>query len=186
MSSKVLESDFEEWRGYIYGEIKQFHDAGNDYLFNPAKIHAAGITCPITDTGIEGVFTGAWHVVRKYLTTELIDWLELRGTRITFSQWQARRRADREEERNARQDYLDSAESCLDQLEELRRLIERRDELIMTARERGATWREIGESVGLKRAQLHNIATRHTVRLEAARRELAAGIPGEWIDSEPF
>lgn len=185
----LAEADRLEWLGYAAAEIAKFRDSQSEHtqVWDMKKLHAARHTFAPIDTSDEGTFSGPWHVVRKYVTTEFRDWLESRGTRLTFTEWRAARIADRAQEATARQEYVDSAEYCTDQLGELRRLYERRDELIVTARERGASWAEIGEAIGLGRAQLHNIASKHRAKMSAAREEIEAGYPAAWIDDdEPF
>jgi hypothetical protein len=132
------------------------------------------------DTSYGALFRGPWHVTRKYVTTEVRQFFEeFDNPRMTFTEWRAECIASRERERTRELDYLDSSGYCLDELAKLRELQDRRDELILTARERGAGWRAIGESIGISRAQLHNIATRHADRL-------ANAAPNSWDEDEPF
>lgn len=182
------EMDREEFAGYVTAQLDAFrqHAGVHSFVWDAAKLQRARHLAP-RDTSDEGAYVGAWHVVRAYVTTEFREWVEqYYANRQTFSEWKARAVAERAAAANERASYEMSAAYCTDQLEDLRALIERRDELIVTARERGATWREIGDAIGLGRAQLHNIAAKHAATLRAANDELAAGVPVEWDENEIF
>lgn len=181
------ECDREEFAGYVTAQLEAFRKREGDltFVWDAAKLLKARHLAP-RDTSDEGAFVGAWHVVRAYVTTEFREWVEQYGARrLTFSEWKARAIAERAALANERADYEASAAYCTDQLEDLRALVERRDELIVSARERGATWGDIGAAIGLGRAQLHNIAAKHAATLRAAAVEMSAGIPDEWEDYDP-
>lgn len=181
------EADREEFAGYVTAQLEAFRKREGEltFVWDAAKLLKARHLAP-RDTSDEGAFVGAWHVVRAYVTTEFREWVEQYGARrLTFSEWKARAVAERAALANERADYEASAAYCTDQLEDLRALVERRDELIVTARERGATWADIGAAIGLGRAQLHNIAAKHAATLRAAAAEMSAGVPDEWDDYDP-
>lgn len=181
------EADREEFAGYVTAQLEAFrqHAGVHSFVWDAAKLTRARHLAP-RDTSDAGAYVGAWHVVRAYVTTEFREWVEqYYANRQTFSEWRARAIAERAAAANERASYEMSAAYCTDQLEDLRALVERRDELIVSARERGATWNEIGAAIGLGRAQLHNIAAKHAATLRAAAVELSAGVPDEWEDFDP-
>lgn len=164
------EADREAYLGYVTAELAKFreHAGVHSFVWDAEKLQRARRLAPM-DTSDEGVFVGPWRVVRSYVTTEYREYVEqYYASRMTFSEWKARAVAERAAEAQRQSDYLDSAEYCTDSLADLRSLFERRDELIVTARERGASWGDIGDAIGLSRAQLHNIATRHAVKMRNA------------------
>lgn len=182
------ELDRAEYLGYVTAQLAKFreHAGVHSFVWDAAKLQRARRLAPM-DTSDEGAFSGPWRVVRNYVTTEFREWVEqYYAERLTFSEWKRRAIEARNDEAQRVRDYLDSSEYCTDRLTELRGLFEQRDELIISARERGASWADIGEAVGLSRAQLHNIATRHAAKLRAANTELSRGVPAEWDENEPF
>lgn len=184
----VAENDREQFAGYVSNELAKFRDhAGvHSFVWDAEKLSRARRLAPM-DTSDEGVFVGPWRVVRNYVTTEYREYVEQYfASRLTFTEWKARAIAERAAESQRQNDYLDSADYCTDQLLDLRALFERRDELIVTARERGASWNEIAEAIGLSRAQLHNIATRHAVKLRVAVADVEQSVADAWDDDEPF
>lgn len=148
-------ADVEAWETYVRGEVAKFYDHcdGVTYIW----AHTAAADRMVARLGGDSelaAFSGPWHVVRKHMTTEFVQWVdEYEGTeRLTFSQWRERRAAERAEVA-----YLESAEHTLGKLAELRRLIEERDALIVEAAKRGATKVAIAQAVGLSRQQVHTI-----------------------------
>ncbi|MCI2958235.1 hypothetical protein MN032_11050 [Agromyces atrinae] len=124
----------------------------------------------------EDVFSGPWHTVRPYVTTEFREWVdEYYARRLTFTEWQREARAARVAEAARVRDYVDSAEFCTDQLEQWAELNARRDALIVDARERGATFAVLQASTGMSRMALHNVIAR------AARAAVPDTVPAEWV-----
>lgn len=136
--------------------IETWSGTGFD-IWDRNKLARAGI-----DRNDSDVFRGPWRLCRPYVTQEMLWWVEAYGQpRLTFTEWQARARADRDREAHAVREWLESADYCLSELEVLRDMLARRDELIATARERGAQWSQICDASGLSRMQAHTVAKQY-------------------------
>jgi hypothetical protein len=137
-------------------EIETYGGSGFD-IWDRKKLERAGI-----DRNDSDVFRGPWRLCRPYVTQEMLWWVEAYGMpRLTFSEWQARARADRDRESHRVREWLESADYCLSELEVLREMLSRRDELIATARDRGASSAQVETASGLSRMQVHTIRTRY-------------------------
>lgn len=152
------ERDRAEYDAWVAAELDRVHtygEAGNGFdVWDSSRLRAAGKVAPDEAEA----YAGPWRHVRPYVTQEFRWWVEAYGQpRMTFAEWQARARAERRAEAMRQRDYLDSADYCLHELEMLRELMARRDELIATARERGATWGAITDASGLSRMQAHTV-----------------------------
>lgn len=130
------------------------------------------------------VFAGAWHVVRPYVTQEFRQWVDEYYTpRLTFSQWQAVRRDERESVRSRERDYLESAAYCADELMRWREFD--RDETIREMRRRGASFAEMTAATGLARSTLALIVAKDTDGVQLVT--ITAGTkPDYYTESEPF
>lgn len=123
-------------------------------------------------------FKGPWRDVRPYVTTEFREWIdEYSAERLTCSEWHAAQLDERRQLATRERAYLDSAAYCTDRLERWAELNRERDELIVEARERGASLREIQESTGLSRMAVHNI-------LAWAKLQPQPIAVVEWIEAE--
>jgi hypothetical protein len=179
----TLERDREDWLGYVTATLAEYNAYSNHASpwsdRYPLTAIPRSLRAIVNGFPVDG-FAGAWHVVRKYAAPEFVRFFEGEmRERITFAEWRERATAVRERDAMQELDYLESSEYCLDRLADLRELLAIRDELIMSARARGATWSAIGTAVGLSRAQLHNVATRHTPI--AAPQLLGVGPGGEEV-----
>ncbi|WP_136057258.1 hypothetical protein [Microbacterium sp. K24] len=154
----IHKGDYVAWAEYVVGESARFYDhcEGVTYIFadTPAAKRYLARCATRGASSEEAAFTGAWHVVRKLVTTEFRQWVEeYEATeRLTFSQWRERAKEERVEA-----SWEESADRALDQLEMLRRLISERDSLILEAARKGATKVAIARAVGLSRQQVHTV-----------------------------
>lgn len=155
-------------------EIETYGGSGFD-IWDRKKLARAGI-----DRNDSDVFRGPWRLCRPYVTQEMLWWVEAYGMpRLTFSEWQARAREDRDRESHRVREWLESADYCLSELEVLREMLARRDELIATARERGAAWADICTASGLSRMQAHTVTTRYRSGVTPAPRSTRDPAPVE-------
>jgi hypothetical protein len=164
------------YAGYIERMLTDFRLAHgeNAHVWNNELLNTSRRVPVTLDTSDRGAWRGPWHIARKWVSTEFRVWIdEYQIPRLTFTEWQAEAIATRQAEADREREYTESPDFCLDELQTLRELNARRDELIVTARERGATWATIGEAIGMSRAQLHNVATRHAAMLAETRVEIA-------------
>jgi hypothetical protein len=178
----LAQNDRESFAGYVADQIRRwedYNDNGNTHIWDTRKLAAADarhFPRP-ADTSDAGAWAGAWHTVRPFLTTEFADYI-IGGMRerLTFSDWKLRAIAERDAENANVKEYLESAEYATEQLEDLRGLLGRRDSLIVTAWERGASMREIMAASGLGRSQLSNIRSSYSraARLIVDAAEIAA------------
>lgn len=180
------ERDRADYAAWIAGQLERIHNyggAGFD-VWDRSKLRRAGLSESREDAE---AFRGPWRTVRPYATQEFLWWVEAQGEpRYTFSEWQARARAERDAEAHKVREWLDSAGYCLSELEVLRDMLARRDELIATARERGAAWADITAASGLSRMQAHTVAKAHAARVQSPQ-QVAPAEPGpEWrvLDGE--
>lgn len=150
--------DRADYAAWVAGQLERIHAyGGNGFdVWDRGKLRRAGLSEARPD---EDAFRGPWRTVRPYASQELIWWIEAQHEpRYTFAEWQARARADRDAELHRVREWLESAEYCLSELEVLRDMLARRDELIASARERGASWAAITGASGLSRMQAHTVA----------------------------
>lgn len=106
------------------------------------------------------VFAGAWHTVRPYVTQEFRQWIDEydHEPRLTYSEFVAMRRYERERERSRERDYMESKEYCADRLRDYFEFD--RDALICEMRARGATFAELRHVTGMARSTLAEIVAR--------------------------
>jgi hypothetical protein len=160
----IADNDREMFAGYVAEQLtawETFNAGGNTHIWDTRKIAAADrrhYPRP-EDTTDQGAWAGPWHNVRPFLTTEFVDYMQggYTETRQTFSQWRARAAAERDAVTYERAQYEESAEYATDQLADIRDTNRRRDALIVTAWERGASMRDLQESTGMSRSQLSAI-----------------------------
>lgn len=123
-------------------------------------------------------FAGPWHTVRPYVTQEFRQWIDEYWTpRLTFAEFTALRREERQAERDREREWLDSAAYRLDQLVQWRDF--NRDAAIIEARERGATFAELQAATGMARSSLAAIIA----KLQPRELTPAANY---YAESEPF
>jgi predicted XRE-type DNA-binding protein len=184
----LAERDTLAFEDYAYAELEKFHahnapgyaDVWDSLALNTARERFQPTP---TDTEEVDAWAGRWKTIRPWLTNEFITWMEEHAgitSRLTLSEWRVeavkRRRMDGDYEG----DYQDTPEFIIEQLESLRDSLKIRDELIVTAWERGQTMAQIQAATGLGRSQLsvirgtHERALADTVRAaETATREAA-------------
>jgi hypothetical protein len=178
---ETIADDRIAYAGYVQARLEDFwqHAGHNAFVWDFAKLQHA--PCRPRDTSDAGAFKGPWRNVKNYVTTEFREWVdEYYAERKTFAEWRAERVEERRVQAIRDAETLDSAGYKLGELALLRDLLDRRDDIIMGARERGATWADIARAAGLSRQQLHNIAVKHRATFTIAREELAGGVPDDW------
>lgn len=149
MSETLEQRDREQWEAYVRGELARIADAGFD-VFDSAKLRKAHRT--VRDD--LDAWRGPWRNVRAVATQEFIWHVEnYGGSRITWQDWQSRRRAERDREREAAAD----PEQALRSLELMRDLMSRRGEMFAELRAAGIPWATICEASGMSRMQAHTI-----------------------------
>lgn len=125
------------WQDYVSGELDRFaeYTGGTGRVWLETAAATRYVDARRAGSPEEYGFTGPWHVVRKHVTREFLQWVEEDELteRLTLSQHVGRSRM----EAGAR-DWLDTPEYVLDRLDEIRRLVAERDALIAEAARRGA------------------------------------------------
>lgn len=142
---------------YVAGRLRAFHvhagDTARVWDYGKALAHGRGTKRTDADA-----FKGPWRVVRPYVTTEFREWIdEHDAERLTFAEWQAVERAARAKRDAEEVEYIESAAFFTDELRRWAELTRDRDALIVAARERGATFRELQDATGLSRMTLHTV-----------------------------
>lgn len=144
------------WQRYVSGELARYaeHTGGTGRLWAQNPHASRFVEKRRAGSPEEYAFTGPWHIVRKYVTTEFRQWVEeFEATeRLTLAQ-----HAERERAAAASRAWLDTPEYVLDRLDEIRRMMAERDALIVEAARRGAKKTAIAEATGLQRQTIHAI-----------------------------
>lgn len=144
------------WQSYVTAELARFaeHTGGTGRLWAQTPHAARYVDKRRAGSPEEYAFTGPWHIVRKYVTTEFRQWVEeFEATeRLTLAQ-----HAERERAAAASRAWLDTPDYVLDRLDEIRRMMAERDALIVEAARRGAKKTAIAEATGLQRQTVHAI-----------------------------
>lgn len=153
MSADVRES----YAGYVVMRLNAFREHAGDTarVWDFPKLVAARRSMRVDEAD---AFKGPWRNVRPYVTTEFREWVEeYNAERLTFSEWQRARMEEQRAEKSRQRDYMESVEYFTDELVRWAELTRDRDALIVAARERGASFKELMAATGLSRMAIHNV-----------------------------
>lgn len=155
------ERDRIEYAGYVARRLEEFWiHAPGAFVWKESYSIAKGQVRARLKADSD-VFVGPWHAVRPHVTTEFREWIdEYCEERLTFSEWQAAQRHERERERIAREEYEESGDAALDSLDLWRDLAARRDEFIVQARRAGKTYKQLQAATGMSRSALAEVVAR--------------------------
>lgn len=173
-------ADWEAWVSAQLARIEHYGAEGNGFdVFDQSKMRAANRWFTSEDA-----YRGPWRSIRPYVTREFLWWIEAEGQpRITLQEWRTRARKERARRASEVATWHESADFSLSELAMLRDLLARRDEIIATARDRGASWRAICEAAGLSRMQAHTSAKNYRAKnTTAGGTEWVEVTPGEWME----
>ncbi|MFD5864373.1 hypothetical protein ACFWGP_05440 [Agromyces sp. NPDC127015] len=170
--------DRDEYAGYVARRLADYreHAGWSAGVWQPTYTIAQGQMVAAPPRDESDAFVGPWHTVRPYVTEEFRVWVdEYFAERLTFTEWQATRRHDRERERIAREEFEETGDAALDSLTFWRELDEQRDRLIVQARTAGKSFAQLRVATGMSRAALAAVVAKHT------RADIPDVVPAEWV-----